>query len=388
MDSISRYVVRTTLGAFALILISLTAVIWVTHAMRDIDIVTGQGQTILTFIGITSLLIPALILVIAPLAFAIAVTYTLNKLNTDSEIVVMNAAGMSPWRVFWPFVVSALIVSVLVGAISAYIAPKCLRELRTTLTRVRADLITNIIQPGRFTPMDGGALTFHIRERRPNGELVGIFIDDRRDPAERATFLAESGQLAENEVGTFLVLDQGSIQRQQVKERDPTMVQFHRYAFDLTRFAGSGEMPTFNVTERYLWNVIAPNPDDPYYKANMPRFRTEMHDRLLAPVYPLAFAVLGFAILGAPRTSRQSRALSMLLMVEMATLVRVIGFAAIVFGTKTPSILLLIYVVLAATFIGGLILIGRGTIVEQPRWFVDGIAALQARFARPAPMQG
>jgi lipopolysaccharide export system permease protein len=98
--------------------------------------------------------------------------------------------------------------------------------------------------------------------------------------------------------------------------------------------------------------------------------------------------VLGFAILGAPRTSRQSRALSRLLRVAMATLVRVVGFAAIVFGTKTPSILLLIYVVLAATFIGGLILIGRGTIVEQPRWFVDGIAALQARFARPAPAQG
>jgi lipopolysaccharide export system permease protein len=384
MDSISRYVVRTTLGAFALILISLTAVIWVTHALRDMDIVTGQGQTILTFIGITSLLIPALVLVIAPLAFAIAITYALNKFNTDSEIVVMNAAGMSPWRIFWPFALSAAAVAVFVGVISAYIAPKCLRELRTVLTRVRADLIANIIQPGRFTPMNDGALIFHIRERRPNGELVGVFIDDRRDPAERSTFLAESGHLAENEVGTFLILDRGSIQRQPVKERDPTMVQFQRYAFDLTQFTGSGTTPTFNVTERYLWSLFKPDPEDPYYKANMPRFRTELHDRILAPVYPLAFAVLAFAILGAPRTTRQSRTLSMLLMVEMATLVRLSGFASIVFATKTPALLFLIYAVLAATFIVGLTLIGRGAIVEQPAWFVNGISALQARFARPA----
>jgi lipopolysaccharide export system permease protein len=384
MDSISRYVVRTTLGAFALILISLTAVIWVTHALRDMDIVTSQGQTILTFIGITSLLIPALVLVIAPLAFAIAVTYALNKFNADSEIVVMNAAGMSPWRIFRPFAFSAMVVSVLVGLISAYIAPKCLRELRTLITRVRADLIGNIVQPGHFTPMDGGALTFHIRERRPNGELVGVFIDDRRDPAERATFLAESGQLTENEVGTFLILDRGSIQRQPVKERDPTMVQFQRYAFDLTQFSGSGATPTFNVTERYLWNLFNPDPEDPYYKANKPRFRTELHDRLLAPVYPLAFAVLAFAILGAPRTTRQSRALSVLLMVEMAALVRLGGFASIVFATKTPALLGLVYVLLAATFGIGLILIGRGAIVEQPAWFVNGINALQARYARPA----
>ncbi|MGD9844556.1 MAG: LPS export ABC transporter permease LptF [Variibacter sp.] len=384
MNSISRYVVRTTLGAFALILISLTAVIWVTHALRDMDIVTSQGQTILTFIGITSLLVPALVLVIAPLAFAIAVTYALNKFNADSEIVVMNAAGMSPWRIFRPFAFSAMVVSIFVGLISTYIAPKCLRELRTLITRVRADLIGNIVQPGHFTPMDGGALTFHIRERRSNGELVGVFIDDRRDPTERATFLAESGQLTENEVGTFLILDRGSIQRQPVKERDPTMVQFQRYAFDLTQFSGSGVTPTFNVTERYLWNLFNPDPEDPYYKANKPRFRTELHDRLLAPIYPLAFAVLAFAILGAPRTTRQSRALSVLLMVEMAALVRLGGFASIVFATKTPALLSLVYILLAATFGGGLILIGRGAILEQPAWFVNGINALQARYARPA----
>src|SRR4051794_12868877 len=214
MGSISRYIVRTTFGAFLLVLGSLTSVIWVTHILRDIDLVTNQGQTVFVFLGVTALLVPALVLIIAPLAFMLAVAHALNKLNTDSEIIVMNAAGMSPWRIFFPFFVVALIVSTLVGAISAYIAPKCLRELRTVLTRVRADLITNIIQPGRFTSLEGGRLTFHIRERRSNGELVGIFIDDRRDVSERATILAERGQIVENETGTFLVLDQGSVQRQ------------------------------------------------------------------------------------------------------------------------------------------------------------------------------
>ena len=160
MGSINRYIVRTTLGAFLLVLISLTAVIWVTHILRDIDIITNQGQTVIVFVGITGLLVPALVLVIAPLAFMLAAAYALNKLNTDSEIIVMNAAGMSPWRIFLPFFGVAIIVSILVAAISAYIAPKCLRELRTLLTKVRADLVANIVQPGALHTTRGRTADF------------------------------------------------------------------------------------------------------------------------------------------------------------------------------------------------------------------------------------
>src|SRR5499433_3375873 len=97
MGSISRYIFRTTLGAFLVVLVSLTAVIWVTQALRDIDIMTNQGQSILVFVGITGLIIPLLVLVIAPIALLIAVAHVLNKMSNDSEIIVMNAAGMSPW---------------------------------------------------------------------------------------------------------------------------------------------------------------------------------------------------------------------------------------------------------------------------------------------------
>jgi lipopolysaccharide export system permease protein len=385
MGSISRYIVRTTLGAFLLVLVSLTSVIWVTHILRDIDLVTNQGQTVLIFISITVLLVPALVLIIAPLAFMLAVAYSLNKLNADSEIIVMNASGMSPWRIFLPFFCVALIVSVLVATISAYLAPKCLRELRTLVSKVRADLIANIVQPGRFTPLEGGRLIFHIRERRPNGELLGLFIDDRRDANERASFLAERGQLLENETGTFLVLEQGSVQRLEAKNRDPTIVQFERYAFDLTQFTGTNVTPTFNATERYIWDLANPDPEDPYVKANGPRMRTELHDRLVAPIYPLAFAVLAFAILGAPRTTRESRGVSLLLAILLVTGLRMTGFAGIVFGTRTPGAIAIVYVGLAAAFGAGFLLISRGTIVEPPEWAVRGLKALQSRFARPAP---
>ena len=70
-------------------------VIDITQALRELDLLTGKGQTILVFLTVTGLSLPALVTVISPVALFIATIYTLNKLNSDSELIVMSAAGMA-----------------------------------------------------------------------------------------------------------------------------------------------------------------------------------------------------------------------------------------------------------------------------------------------------
>jgi len=385
MGSIGAYIFRTTFGAFLVVLVSLTAVIWVTQALRDIDLMTSQGQTILVFIGITGLIVPLLVLVIAPIALLIAVAHTLNKMSTDSEIIVMNAAGMSPWVLFRAFLSVAVVVSILVTAISAYGAPKGLRMLRDWLTEVRANVVSTIVQPGRFTSIESG-VTIHIRERRANGELVGIFLDDRRDPNERRTVLAENGELIDNDNGTFLVLQQGTVQRHELKERDPAMVKFDRYAFDLSQFSGGPQAVKYSIRERYLWQLLFPDPKDPFLLEQPGPFRAELHDRLIAPLYPLAFVVIAFAYLGAPRTTRQSRTLSMVGAVGGVGLLRLIGFTSTVFGATVPAMLVLQYVAVAAAVGGGLWIIRTGVILEPPAFLMNWIAMVSERISQRLAM--
>src|SRR3569833_785197 len=190
MGSIDRYIFRTTLASFAVVLISLTGVIWITQALRDNEHKTSQNQTILTFLGITSLVIPALILVISPIALMISISHTLNKLATDSEIIVMNAAGFSPLRLFYPFFYATCVVALLVAFIAAYLAPDGMRRIKQWDAEITADVLTNILQPGRFAQLDQN-LTLRIRERQPGGVLAGIFVDDRRDPKERVAIIAD-----------------------------------------------------------------------------------------------------------------------------------------------------------------------------------------------------
>jgi len=319
--------------------------------------------------------------VIAPIALLIAVAHTLNKMSTDSEIIVMNAAGMSPWLLFRAFMNVAIVVAILVTAISAYFAPKGLRMLRDWLTEVQANVVSTIVQPGRFTSLQSG-VTIRIRERRPNGQLVGIMLDDRRNVKERLTVLAETGDLIDNANGTFLVLQNGVVQRREPDRKEPALVVFDRYAFDLSQFSGSASAIKYSIRERYLWQLMFPDPKDQMYVEQPGQFRAELHDRLIAPFYPLAFVVIAFAYLGAPRTTRQSRTMSMLGAIMGVGVLRLIGFVSTVFGATVPAMLALQYVALAIAFVGGYLVIRRGLILEPPAFLTRFINALTERLSR------
>jgi lipopolysaccharide export system permease protein len=381
MGSIGRYVFRTTMGAFLITCVSLTLVMWFTQAMREFDLITSERQTVLVFVGITGLLIPLLVMMIAPIALVLAVSHTLNKLSTDSEIIVMNAAGVSPWRLLAPFIAAAFVVSLLVAALAAYISPLSLRELRDWATQVRADILTNIVQPGRFTTI-GGNLTFHIADRRPNGLLIGIFLDDRRDPKEHSTYLAEQGEIVKNDNGSFLVLESGSIQRLESGQHDPRIVTFDRYAFDLSKFTSGPQNVNYNTHEKYLSELLWPGPNDATSVAQVGQYRSELSDRLASPLYPLAFVIVAFALLGPPQTTRQSRTLALLGVIGAVTLLRVVGFLSVIFGTHTPIFLATQYVALVAAMIAGMWQISTGKTLE-PAPIVSKIAtAVGERIAR------
>src|SRR3954465_6375223 len=378
MGSIDKYIFRTTLGSFALVLVSLTGVIWITQALRGIDLMTSQGQTIVTFLGVTSLVIPALVLIISPIALMIAISHTLNKLATDSEIIVMNAAGFSPFRLFRPFFYPPCVVAILVAFIGSYLAPDGMRRIKQWDAEITADVLTNILQPGRFAQLDQN-LTIRIRERQPGGVLAGIFVDDRRDPKERVTIIADHGTVLKNESGSYLVLEDGNLERFEAGKKDPALVAFGRYAFDMSQFSNRGRDVALGIRERYLWELISPSPDDPIYKTLTGQFRAELHDRFLAPIYPFAFAALTFAFLGTPRTTRQSRGFAISCAVLTVFGLRMAGFACSVMTVKTPAAALVQYLMLAMATIAGMLLILGGIVVEPPAAVTEAIDKFNAR---------
>ena len=234
MTRIERYIFRTALMAFLAGLFALTAVIWVTQALRQFDLLTSKGQTIIVFFTITGLTVPSLVAIIAPVALFVGVLYSLNKLNGDSELVVMSASGVSPGILLRPFVVLFFVVFSLVAAMTIKIMPWSFDIIQELTARVHADFISNFARAGAFTELEAG-FVFHYRERGPDGSLHGVFMQDRRDPAHITSYIAEVGQTVEKDGLSYLVLAKGSYQRPQ-ESGDSAMVTFENYTIDLSQF--------------------------------------------------------------------------------------------------------------------------------------------------------
>ena len=102
MRILSRYVFRQAAGALLLILVSLTGVVWIAVALRQLELMTTQGQDALRFLAMTTLAIPSMMALIAPIALLIASLHVLNRLSGDSELIVMTAGGMPAWSLLKP----------------------------------------------------------------------------------------------------------------------------------------------------------------------------------------------------------------------------------------------------------------------------------------------
>ena len=256
-----------------------------------------------------------------------------------------------------------------------------MRRIKQWDAEITADVLTNILQPGRFAQLDQN-LTIRIRERQPGGVLAGIFVDDRRDPKERVTIIADHGTVLKNENGSYLVLEDGNLERFEAGKRDPALVAFGRYAFDMSKFSNRGRDVALGIRERYIWELISPSEEEPAFKKLGGQFRAELHDRFLAPVYPFAFAVLTFAFLGTPRTTRQSRNFSIGGSILAVFGLRTAGFACSVMTVKKPGAALVQYVMLFAAIGVGLWMIIGGVVVEPPAALMEAINRSNARLAR------
>jgi lipopolysaccharide export system permease protein len=300
---------------------------------------------------------------------------------------VMNAAGLSPFRLFRPFFFATVVVAIMVSFIAAYVAPDGLRRIKQWDAEITADVLTNILQPGRFAQLDQN-LTIRIRERLPGGVLGGIFVDDRRDPKERVTVVADHGTVLKNERGSFLILEDGNLERFEVGKRDPALVAFGRYAFDMSKFSNQGRDVALGIRERYVWELLFPAADDPVYKQLPGQFRAELHDRFMSPIYPFAFAALTFAFLGAPRTTRQSRNFSIGGSILAVFGLRLAGFACSVLTVRSPLAAVIQYLLLVTAIGVSLWIILGSVVVEPPAALLEAINKTSTRllrlFGRPA----
>ena len=336
MNLLERYILKIAFGAFLSCLLALTAVIWITQALKQLDLLTGKGQTILMFLTVTGLSLPTLVTVISPVALFIATIYTLNKLNGDSELIVMSAAGMPPQRLLRPFLGLAAL------ACAARRDHDHLRHAGELPGTARPDHQ----DPGRFRRQHRQGRPVHRARQRRHLPLPRALRRRRcsesscRTGARRTASSSTSPSAARPSRRTGRAIScsrRAAFTGKQPNSRDSSIVAL-RALRDRSRRLQPGRearSSTSRASARTT-QLSVPGPAG----ALLQDAGGPLPGRAARPALGLALSarhdVIAFAALGDARTTRQGRGTAIAAAVVAVVVLRIIGFAASSAAVRSP----------------------------------------------------
>ena len=306
MSRIDRYIFRQLSLSLIAVTVGLAALVWLTQSLRFIELVLDRGLSLVVFIELTSLMLPNFFSVILPITTFIVTLFVYVRLASDRELVVMRAAGLSQWTLARPAILLAALATGVVLWLNLWLVPVSHAAFRAWQFEIRNQLVGLLLQEGVFSSV-GNDLTVYARYRDPDGTLRGILVHDARG-ATPATILAESGQIGQGPAGPRVTLRNGvrqSVDRSAPPEGSPPGTQptlrlntltFTENSVDLARSRNSEEQRSRDSRERFVSELLDPDPAEGLREREIRRFKSDAHQRLAGPFTTLTYALVGLAV--------------------------------------------------------------------------------------------
>ncbi len=281
-------------GFFALILVS---VYWVNRAVSLFEQLIGDGQSGLVFLEFTALTLPNVIRIVLPVAGFVAAIYTTNRLQRESELIVMQAVGFSPWRMARPVLIFGLMLMLVLSVLTHFLVPAARGEMTERRGQIAENITARFLTEGSFVhPVPG--LTVYVREISAEGELRDIFMADDRDAEQSTVYTARRALLVRGENGPSLLMFEGMAQTLRKSDSRLSVTRFSSFAYDIGRLTGGSA--TGRVDPREMSTPALVRADAATLTAMGRDARLvaeEIHARFADPLNATIYALIGFAAL-------------------------------------------------------------------------------------------
>ena len=297
MARFDRYMLSQLLAVFGFFALVLVGVYWVNRAVRLFDTLISDGQSAGVFLTLTLLSLPTVIRAVLPIAAFAAAVYVTNRMTSESELVVVQSTGYSPFRMARPVLIFGLIVAGMVSALTHVLVPASRAALIDRQDEISRDVTARFLTPGAFLhPLDG--VTFYIRDIRRDGVLDSIFLTDARDPENQTTYIAREAFLVSREGGPTILMRDGMAQTLSPNSQRLSVTQFEEFAYDIGSLISPGGDRIPSVRELSTVDLLTATPvriQDLGTSRGAMLF--EANDRIAQATVTVVAALIGFATL-------------------------------------------------------------------------------------------
>jgi LPS export ABC transporter permease LptG len=124
---LDRYIIKEVMSFVALAVAALTIMLIVRTLFELTDMLINKKVALLYVVQLLFYRLPAYLVLTFPMSLLASSELAIGRLSTDSEIIAMRAGGISLRRIVIPFVIAALVISILSFLINDYIVPEANR---------------------------------------------------------------------------------------------------------------------------------------------------------------------------------------------------------------------------------------------------------------------
>ncbi len=349
MNRAQAYIFRQVGLSTVFIVLTLTAVIWLTQAMRFVRFILNKGLSLDIFFYITSLLLPSFILITLPVSLFFAALFTLNKLTNDRELIVLRSSGMSHWQAAAPVIYLGLLGVSICYAISLYLLPVSIQEFRRVQSAARENFSAALLLEGTFNSVSPN-LTIYVRSRE-GSEIYGILVQDDRKHETPTTIMAKRGAVEAGPEGPRVVLFEGNRQELDRKTGNLSVLYFKQYSFEVN-LLGEERRDWREPGERFLNDLLNPDdsPHDRFYRAKL---IAEGHSRIVTPILALTLPFIALFVLLPGQFNKRGQLPRLVAAVAIAAAVQGLAVALLQLAAKQLVFVPLMYLNAAAPLIVG-----------------------------------
>lgn len=353
MDRISLYILRHLVVATGVAVAILVFAIWLTQSLRLIEVIVDGSAPFHIFLRMVVTTVPNFLIVVLPIGLVCAVLFTYSRMLADTEMVVMRAVGISPLGLARPALLLAAAAAALMLAMNLYFLPLANQDYRRLQTLVESEYSTVFLREGQFNEVSDD-ITVYFRERRDSGELSGILIHDNRDRDRPVTMVAARGVMAQTEAGPRVLMFDGNRQEYSRAAGSATVLYFEQYALNLEILRENREEPWVRARERFLPDLLNPDPDDPRDVANRARLISIGHQRLSSPLLAFGFTAIALGALLSGGFNRRGQGMRVVVALAAVVLLQALDFAAITLTRQSTAFLPMLYATPVVVFAIGM----------------------------------
>lgn len=296
---LTQLLLREVLPTFAVGTAVFLFIMLMFQAIRLSEFLVVHQVGLIEVLKISFYLLLSFLPIAVPIAFLFAVLMGISRLNSEGEILALQASGVSLPQVYYPLGVLSIVVTVLCAYWSLYTVPRGNRAFELMITKVSSEKVISQMRPGVFQEGFFGLVVLAEHITPLKNELKKVFIYDEREESHPLAITAKAGLLrTDAEVGTLtLRLSDGSIY---IDQKDPAgpqkKIDFDVYDINLDLgTAGDGwreySPPSYNFTQ-LLQRLEEVRADLPAYR----QLLVEAHRRFSLSFACVVFSVLGFVI--------------------------------------------------------------------------------------------